>query len=127
MYAEPSPEAEIAGLHPMFVHPADHLYARARHSPRMPPAAPLRSPITCHGTSDRSPRVWCLRCGAGLSGDIAGRPVRRCPALLLRPRLPETFCTLPIVLDSTSGKPAPEMRIRLDRLNTTGFVLQAQG
>ncbi|GAA6037956.1 hypothetical protein JCM8097_009508 [Rhodosporidiobolus ruineniae] len=31
------------------------------------------------------------------------------------------------VLDSTSGKPAPEMRIRLDRLNTTGFVLQAQG
>ncbi|BGP23416.1 transthyretin/hydroxyisourate hydrolase family protein [Rhodotorula toruloides] len=31
------------------------------------------------------------------------------------------------VLDSTSGKPAPDMRIRLDRLNTTGFVLQAQG
>ncbi|GAA6019468.1 hypothetical protein JCM10207_001399 [Rhodosporidiobolus poonsookiae] len=31
------------------------------------------------------------------------------------------------VLDSTSGKPAAEMRIRLDRLNTTGFVLQAQG
>ncbi|GAA5960121.1 hypothetical protein JCM21900_002408 [Sporobolomyces salmonicolor] len=31
------------------------------------------------------------------------------------------------VLDSTSGKPAPDMRIRLDRLNTTGFVLQSQG
>lgn len=31
------------------------------------------------------------------------------------------------MLDSTSGKPAPDMRIRLDRLNTTGFVLQAQG
>ncbi|GAA5939634.1 hydroxyisourate hydrolase [Sporobolomyces koalae] len=31
------------------------------------------------------------------------------------------------VLDSTSGKPAPDMRIRLDRLNTTGFVLQGQG
>ncbi|GAA5884490.1 hypothetical protein JCM6882_005272 [Rhodosporidiobolus microsporus] len=47
--------------------------------PKMVPAPPPRSPITCH------------------------------------------------VLDSTSGKPAPEMRIRLDRLNTTGFVLQAQG
>ncbi|GAA6017874.1 hypothetical protein JCM11491_001200 [Sporobolomyces phaffii] len=31
------------------------------------------------------------------------------------------------VLDSTCGKPAPEMRIRLDRLNTSGFVLQGQG
>ncbi|KAM0754333.1 Hydroxyisourate hydrolase [Meredithblackwellia eburnea MCA 4105] len=31
------------------------------------------------------------------------------------------------VLDSTNGKPAPEMRIRLDRLNTTGFTLLAQG
>ncbi|GAA5950298.1 hypothetical protein JCM3765_004494 [Sporobolomyces pararoseus] len=31
------------------------------------------------------------------------------------------------VLDSTTGKPAPDMRIRLDRLNTTGFVLQGQG
>ncbi|GAA5967134.1 hypothetical protein JCM11641_000450 [Rhodosporidiobolus odoratus] len=31
------------------------------------------------------------------------------------------------VLDSTSGKPAADMRVRLDRLNTTGFVLQAQG
>ncbi|GAA6061618.1 hypothetical protein JCM10212_000960 [Sporobolomyces blumeae] len=31
------------------------------------------------------------------------------------------------VLDSTSGKPAPDMRVRLDRLNTTGFVLQGQG
>ncbi|GAA5898959.1 hydroxyisourate hydrolase [Sporobolomyces salmoneus] len=31
------------------------------------------------------------------------------------------------VLDSTTGKPAPDMRIRLDRLNTSGFVLQGQG
>ncbi|GAA5853563.1 hypothetical protein JCM3766R1_003130 [Sporobolomyces carnicolor] len=31
------------------------------------------------------------------------------------------------VLDSTTGRPAPDMRIRLDRLNTSGFVLQGQG
>lgn len=31
------------------------------------------------------------------------------------------------VLDSTSGKPAPDMRIRLDRLNTSGFALLASG
>lgn len=34
---------------------------------------------------------------------------------------------VPPVLDSTSGKPAPDMRIRLDRLNTSGFVLLASG
>ncbi|GAA6059444.1 hypothetical protein JCM10212_005383 [Sporobolomyces blumeae] len=31
------------------------------------------------------------------------------------------------VLDSTSGKPAAEMRVRLDRLTTSGFILQGQG
>lgn len=31
------------------------------------------------------------------------------------------------VLDSTSGKPAPDMRIRLDRLQASGFALVTQG
>ncbi|GJN87370.1 hypothetical protein Rhopal_000319-T1 [Rhodotorula paludigena] len=60
-------------------HNGDVVIGSAASRPKMVPAPPARSPITCH------------------------------------------------VLDSTSGKPAPEMRIRLDRLNTTGFVLQAQG